>query len=390
MHLLTKFNTNKPLLFFCGSFLTHEGLKNYKGETPAATIWIKGLLSGISDNGIAVKCFSPIWDSLFPKGKLFPGKQKYLDPIITQVLIRYLNLPFFRTFSVIYSLERNIIKAIKGGDKPIAILNYNTYPYYCRALKKISRKYPDIPWVNVVLDLDDPTKDNWARFLKDTIGSKASIFLSWWGFQNAPIRNKLHLDGGWHGELPIIQKNGNKILLYAGKFAKFGGIQDIIDAIEIFPLEDVIFEFYGKDYYQPLTDLAIRDKRVHIMGFVSDEQLNRACMNATAFLSPREIDFQGTRMIFPSKILFYLKFQKPILSAMLPGLSPEYKEVLIAPLNNTPNDWALTMEKIIRFSEDDLTLIAEKSRKLLEKKKWENQAASLLKFMDKIKKLQSK
>jgi len=377
---------NKKLtLFFCGSVLTYEGLKQYKGETPAASIWIKGLLDGVLANDIDVKCFSPVWDSLFPKGKLYPGKKKYLDPTISQILVKYFNIPFLRTLSVAFSLEKQINKALKEGEKPIAILNYNTYPYYCKALKNISKKHPDIPWINLVLDLDDPTKDNWNKFNTDTQGSTASIFLSWWGFLNAPIKNKLHLDGGWHGDLPIGVKRVKKTFLYAGKFAKFGGIQEIIDAIELLPDKDVEFQFFGKDYYQPLTDLAEKDQRVRIYGFVSDEELNNACLNATAFLSPREIDFQGTRMIFPSKILFYLKYQKPIISALLPGLSPEYNDVLISPINDTPNGWAKTMNKVIEFSEVELVQITEKCKRLLKQKEWKNQAQSLLKFIENLK-----
>ena len=78
---------NKKTVFFCGAVLTHEGLKKHKGETPAASIWIKGFLTGLTANGVDVKCFSPIWDSLFPKGKLFPGNIKFLEPKIKQILV---------------------------------------------------------------------------------------------------------------------------------------------------------------------------------------------------------------------------------------------------------------------------------------------------------------
>jgi glycosyltransferase involved in cell wall biosynthesis len=375
---------NNKTIFFCGAMLNHDGLVRYKGETPAASIWIKGFCTGLQNNGISVKCFSPIRDSLFPKGRLFPGQIKYLDNLVSHVLVRYINFPLLRTFSVAYSLEKAIVKEIKAGAEPIAILNYNTYPYYIKALKKVSRRFPKIPWVNVVLDLDDPTKDNWDSFLEDTNGSKGSVFLSWWGYKNAPIKNKHHMDAGWLGTLLDLTKSDKKIFLYAGKYAKFGGIDDIINAIKVLRENDIIFEFYGKDEYQLLSELAKIDKRVHIKGFVTDAVLDAACKKATAFLSPREYDFQGTRMIFPSKIIFYLKYQKPIISAMLPGLSPEYENLLIVPVGNLPSDWAKTMTAVLSYSELELVLLANKCRLLLKKKTWENQAKSLIGFLENI------
>lgn len=375
---------NKKTVFFCGSVLTHEGLKKYKGETPAASIWIKGFLTGLIENGVDVKCFSPIWDSLFPKGKLLPGNVKFLEPKIKQVLVRYLNFPFLRTYSVAYSLKKKIEAALKIENNTVTIINYNTYPHYCIALKKIAKKYPEVIWINLILDLDDPIIDNWEKFSKDTIGSKGFIFLSWWGFQNSPVKNKIHLDGGWSGKLPKPEQNNNIVFLYAGKFDVYGGIDEIINAIQLIKDDNIVFEFYGKDYYQPLVDLSLIDSRVKLFGFVTDEQLDAACRKATAFLSPREFDFQGTKMIFPSKILFYLKYQKPIISALLPGLSPEYNEVLISPTDNTPKAWVDSMHKVICFTKTEQNLIIEKSKLLLHKKEWKMQTQRVVQFIENL------
>lgn len=369
-------------VFFCGALLNHEGIKKYKGEGPAPSNWIRGFFLGLIANDIQVKCFSPIWDALFPKGRLFPGKKEYLDNLVPQVLVKYLNFPSLRTFFVAHSLQRAITKCLKNGDKPIAILTYNTYPYYCKALKMVIKKFPEIPWFVVVLDLDNPEKNNWQVFLNDSEGSRGCTFLSWWGYQNAPIENKHHMDCGWNGTLPEIKNNELKTFLYAGKYSKAGGLDEIINAITLFKDDNIVFEFYGKDHYPKLLELASDDKRVKVMGFVTDEELDIACQNATAFLSPREFDYQGTKMVFPSKILYYLKYRKPIISAMLPGLSPDYENLLVKPSENTPTAWAATMKEVLELSSTELAIIAEKTNTLLEKKKWKNQAASLINFIE--------
>ena len=192
----------------------------------------------------------------------------------------------------------------------------------------------------------------------------------------------MHLDGGWTGKLPIPKQNNEIVFLYAGKFDVYGGINEIIDSILLIKDENIVFEFYGKDYYQPLIDLSLIDERVKVLGFVTDEELDKACKKATAFLSPREFDFQGTKMIFPSKILFYLKYQKPIISALLPGLSPEYSEVLISPTDNTPQAWVDSMSKVIHFSVTEQNLIIEKSKLLLDKKEWKMQTQRVVQFIE--------
>jgi len=371
-------------IFFCGSVLNYEGLKNYKGEPPASSQWIKGFVEGLNFNNTNVTNISAIWDSLFPKGKLLPGNKLYLDTDLNQELVKYINLPLIREYSVGNSIYKSIKKQIANGNLPDVIFNYNTYPYYVRALKRIKKEYPSIKWINIILDLDDPSVDNWKNFLSDTLGSDGSVFLSWWGYENAPIKNKFHLDCGWNGELPTVNYTDEIKFIHAGKNAKYGGTDELIEVIRNCRLEYVSFHFYGKDSYSTLTQLAELDKRVVLHGFVSNEELDEACRNATAFLSPRELNFQGTKMIFPSKLLTYLKYQKPIISAILPGLSPDYSDLLIVPETNDSNGWNDAINKILNYTEIEFNDIKGRSNELLVKKHWNYQTNLLLNFINKL------
>ncbi|WP_431293732.1 glycosyltransferase family 4 protein [Pedobacter sp. P26] len=372
---------NKEQVFWCGSVLNHAGLERYKGETPAATQWSRGLITGIQNNEVNVKLFAPVWDALFPKGKLFPGDAKYLDESYNQTLVKYINAPVLRTSSVALSLKFQIKKALGSGNKPLAILNYNTYPHYVKALKSIKKEYPDIPWINIVLDLDDPLTDNWGGFLNDTKESDGCVFLSWWGYQNAPVSNKLHLDSGWSGSLPVNVLSKRKKIIYAGKLFDYGGVQDVVDAISLVADRDVEFIFYGKGSHEGLNKLAAVDSRVVVKGFVSDDELHKACCEATGFLSPRDVNYHGTKMIFPSKILFYLQYRKPIISQLLPGLSPDYKKLLIQPDTDEPVSWARSIEKILNFAVDDLTEYEKNVSAFLLKKTWDAQGNNLINFI---------
>jgi len=373
-------------IFWCGSILNHAGLKRYKGEAPSATQWSRGLIGGINQQDIDVKLFAPIWDSLFPKGKLFPVNKKYLDDHYNQIPVHYINAPLLRTKSVATALTYRILKYIKTYGAPLAIFNYNTYPHYCKAIKAVKRKYPDIIWVNLVLDLDDPLNDNWLAFKNDVLGSDGCVFLSWWGYENAPIKHKIHLDSGWNGNLPKHEDNGENVFIYAGKLSDVGGIATIIEAIKHYPQQDVYFDFYGKGHHAGLEELASKDNRVRIRGFVSDEELDKACSHAKVFLSPRDLNFQGTRMVFPSKNLFYLTYRKPIISQMLPGLSPEYEKIMLTPPGDDPKSWSETMLYAMHMDEERLQDLANRIESFLYTRKWENQASKLMNFVKELSK----
>jgi glycosyltransferase involved in cell wall biosynthesis len=375
----------KERIIWCGASLNFKGLQRYKGEPPSASQWIKGFLKGIEDNAVEVEAYAPIWDSYFPKGKLFPGLHKFLDSSLNQTIVRYLNFPFLRKYSVAKALSSKIKNSIRKKGKPLAILNYNTYPHYCQALQSVVAKYPDVLWINVVLDLDDPDVDDWSKFRKDTKGSQGAIFLSWWGFQNSPLKYNLHMDCGWSGNLPIYEIPEKKIFIYAGKMADYGGINVLVDVIKKIDNPEIIFKFYGKGSNSKLIELAENDTRVKLGGFVTDEELNKVCEKAFAFLSPRDNSHQGTKMIFPSKILFYLKYQKPVISSMLLGMSPDYKNVLIEPIDDSVVAWKKQIEIVSKYKSRDMLEIKQKTSTLLAMKTWQNQGNNVINLIKKIK-----
>jgi hypothetical protein len=339
---------------------------------------LRGLLSIDAD----VQVFAPIWDTLFPKGKLWPGDQKYLDATINQTLISYTNLPLCRTASVGMSVAKAIKKRLDTGERPLAVLTYNTYPHYVKAMEIVKHRFPEVPWVNVILDMDDPIQDDWQAFNVSTRHSDGCVFLSWWGFENAPFDKKLHLDGGCD-EFVECDSAGSieKKFVYAGKYVGYGGITDILNAIKSTENPNLRFEFFGKERCEALENLAAIDSRIRIRGFVEECELESACRNAHAFLAPREIAFQGTRMIFPSKILFFLKFGKPIISPLLPGMSPEYASLLISPSDSTATSWSSSINHVAQMKSCDLETIATRIRIFLNRRTWQSQSNRLLDFI---------
>ena len=56
---------------------------------------------------------------------------------------------------------------------------------------------------------------------------------------------------------------------------------------------------------------------------------------ADCFVNPRPSCLAGNEANFPSKILEYMAYMKPIVSTMTPGLHPSYSQILIIPEKET-------------------------------------------------------
>ena len=81
----------------------------------------------------------------------------------------------------------------------------------------------------------------------------------------------------------------------------------------------------GKGNYFEIKKLVEKDNRIKFFGYVSRTQLEEKCRQTDIFVNPRKT--YGNDTNFPSKILFYLSFKKPIISTRS-GLSPKYNSIL--------------------------------------------------------------
>jgi glycosyltransferase involved in cell wall biosynthesis len=58
-------------------------------------------------------------------------------------------------------------------------------------------------------------------------------------------------------------------------------------------------------------------------------------------------------MTFPSKLLEYLPYGKPIVSTWTEGLSPEYRDLLLVPEGNAPEAFAHLIDEALIYSRDE-------------------------------------
>lgn len=376
-------------ILFIGTIMSNYGILRNNGVSAASTQWSNGLLDSLMKNGCNIHNLSHIWNRTFPFGKIIPGTKLDLATEYSTTLVRFINIKGVRIYSLYKGLLKGFLKLNSKKGLPDIILFYNAYYFNILLAKKVKSMFPNLKLILIVLDLQDPDIDNWSKFKKDFEIFDGCIFLSWWAYINAPIDNKIHIDAGWDGIIKKSKKNKDTseiIFLYAGKMHKFGGVQILIEAIKKIPakIKNIRFEFFGKEVSSELIDLSKIDNRVVVKGFVSEYELEEAFDRSHVFLSPLDLTYSDNKMVFPSKILNYLRYKKPILASKSKGISRDYDDVLFYPESNDAQGWLSLILRLYSFTVSEYSLVESKSEKLLNQKRWDNHVEKLIGFTENI------
>ena len=152
-----------------------------------------------------------------------------------------------------------------------------------------------------------------------------------------------------------------KRILYTGMLSKWGGVTLLIKAFA--KMKDPSLELWICGYgNSSIIDKALRkDSRITFFGMVNETKLISIYQRASVFVNPRPNYVSGNDMNFPSKILEYMSYGKPIISTWTPGLSEEYRDFLEVPEQDTPLSLARTIEEVLGWCSKE---ILEREKKL--------------------------
>ena len=119
-----------------------------------------------------------------------------------------------------------------------------------------------------------------------------------------------------------------KIILFTGNISKLTGIIDFALLFNEISNSNFELHIYGKGYDEILKNLSEKNSSIKIFGFVNDEVLENAMRSAWIYVNPRSISEETLQNTFPSKILEYLRYGKPILSTKSSGIGNKYDSFL--------------------------------------------------------------
>ncbi|HAW18860.1 MAG TPA: hypothetical protein DCX14_01640 [Flavobacteriales bacterium] len=361
-----------------GTILDHSAFTSDLAANPASTKWLSGFVGGLHDNGDKVSLCGHCYARAWPRGALFPGKREYLDHNYDNHLVRFINVPGVRYGSMGRGYYRSGCVASQDCN-PDLIVTYNPYPWHVSAARRLRRKL-NIPWVCLNLDFDEVGED-WKCFLRVAGDADAHLFLSHWGYLNAPVENKINLDSGVSHLAPEFGANSNREtinLVYLGSLSDSAGLKVLLALPDLIQNENVRFIYGGKGYPEVnsrLLDLEKSDSRVDFRGFVDDREMKALFDQADIFLNPRDPMQVINDMVFPSKIMHYLQTGKTVVSTWTRGLEECYRDLMIIAEEPSVEDYSKAVSRAISESHQDRTLRANLIKDfLLESRLWSKQA----------------
>lgn len=362
-----------------GIFAETEILTN-PAISPAGVIWQEGLVASLRTEGVPVISIGHMPEPLWPKGRLWVRTGEPASGIRAEG-IAYLNIPVLRMKELSRRYCDALERIVKRNGQPSVILSYNAYPYNVSAGLH-GQTQLGIPWVCIVADPPNDSRDGYEKAADLAAGR---VFLPWSCYSTCNAIPKLFLEGGIRRDAPILTRrmsSSKRYLLYAGRISPANGLKLLLDAFTL--VEDPGLELWlcGKAEGDLIETGCRRDPRVKYLGVLPTSDLVRVSESAICFLNPRDSTVAGNRSNFPSKVLHYLAYGRPIISSWTDGLSPEYRQVLIVPPDETPTSWAQTIQGVVTrkasYFADTLGTVREFVRA---GKLWDQQAARLLSWL---------
>lgn len=354
--------------------------------SPAANRWQKGLIEAIQTEFCPIVLIAHLPESYWPRGNVRPGRASDIDGQFKNCFVQYLNVPLLRSYTLSQGYSNSISEIEINDKKPLAIISYNPNRHNIAAGLYAQSRY-NIPWIDLCADAYEPGED-WIKYPCNAKRASGHVFLSYGAYESCPYSPKLHLDGGVNqiridSEKKCKKRADSKIILYSGMMSIWGGVSFLLKAFKTIDDPTVKLWICGHGRNADLESALKYDKRIRNFGFVSENRLQELCQQANVFINPRPANIPGNKMNFPSKILEYLIYGKPIISTWTPGLSPEYREVLEVLDEENIQCLAEKIKEVIIWPEQKVKNHASKVRSfLLTQKTWKYQAQRLADWLE--------
>lgn len=377
-------SSSEPLrILWVGPVIAESHFANL-AVSAAASIWQQGFIDSIGEHGAQVEVLTHLPCRAFPVGSLWPvhGGQIFSGHIQGHGL-PYLNIPKVREWFLARQYEQALerLLAVKPFD---LVVSYNVEAYVtvpiARALSKIS-----LPWVAIIADLP---KVNPRRFLDRSNVEIADgrIYLSWKNFIEFRNQQKdFYLEGGVHQQIGQTQneESGVKRIAYFGGITALGGIDLFLGASKYLLGPGYEFHIVGVGDTSRLNDYLKSDSRIVYHGSLSQNELIKLGQRMDMFINPRPSKLSENN--FPSKILTYLGFGKPVISTFGFGISPEYKDILIEIKEDSAPTLAAAIEKVAQWNQEQLEQYRVKVNTFVrESKVWNVQAKRVLSWFESL------
>ena len=369
------------LLWFDGVF-NHSTLTKHKSLSPASSFWKTNLILNLQKLGVEnITLCCPI-EQAWPLGKLMVNKKNYKSITgLKAYFFSYLNFPLIREAFKFFILKNKFQKYINSRRKlPKFVVTWSVQgpndkeKPEIKLARLISKKH-HIKWLCLIGEGVTPP------------GATHYMYSCWDAYLNCKYEKKYYLDGG----IPdfLSDKNisntklNNKVFMYIGDLGIHGGALQLAESFNQINNKNIELLFCGKGHNKDLEKLADSNSRIKILGYLNEKKLNQIATNAYAFVNPRPLNFEPNLLNFPSKLLYYFSFEKPVLSTISPGMSPEIINSVIPIWNTEIQGIKDPINALLSKSETEYKELCKIIKKIKKKKKWKSEVSKFKNWIEK-------
>ena len=359
---------------------------NHFQISPAANKWQNDLYEELIRQGYQVLNISIINDAYWPRGKLFPYRKDYRANY--GKIAPYINLLGLRNLSIFISKSIFLIQLIiKKRELPLFVVTYNHQ--YSASIISLLMSVFGIKWINICADAYNPNK-YWTNFPILPKLAKANIFLSHWAYQNCPFGRQIFFWGGISkrqssSSYPYPLTNQKIKIMYSGMLNQWGGITNFLEFVSKLHKSnyEIIITGHSRDAHFERI-LKKLDSKVRFYGLVSNKKLEKLMEETHVFINPRPNNVDGNDMNFPSKIIEYLSFEKPIISTKTLGIPDYFNGVLYSLDESSDSAYLNSIDRHLSYIETNYHQACLKVKKFNENSSITNTVSQLMEKLNEL------
>ena len=357
-------------ILLIGVVINPKSVSKYKAISSATNKWQYELIKSIENCKVDISVISYVSEKSWPLGKLFPKLNKEdLDNLNVIKTFTYLNIFYLREFFIYFKIK-SILKNNSENKSFDFLMTFNSL-----LRNNLILKFANKNTKNLTISI---TGD--GKICKI---ANISIIQNYNSFLNINKNRKYFYQGGIH-ELKTIDDsiiNYPKVIVFTGTITKLTGIDKFAMQFAKLNIEGIELHVYGRGDISNIKKLATKFNKIKVFGYVSLVELKKAMNDAFCYVNPRNEVEEFNQNTFPSKLLEYVSYGKPILSTFSTSLDTEFNKLLL--LYDSDNIMSLNEQLMVikNMNNDELTAHKNKLRLYTINNSWEKSTDSLLKYL---------
>jgi glycosyltransferase involved in cell wall biosynthesis len=287
----------------------------------AASDWQARLAAALQELGASITVFSHVPQAIWPRDPLLSrARGRSIPRGLRGEFAGYWNLPSVRITSRARSYKR-LLCAHSERQPFDYIFTYNADGAQLDAARDARSRYGS-RWICIHAD-GPPVK-----------GADGYIVLSWQCFEAERVRSRaIHIDGGVSCQEAAAKPRETspgepRRIVYAGSWTKYTGVFALVEAFSLLRDTSLRLHLCGKGDHVALERAISGDDRIILHGLLERDRLDEVMASATVFVNPRPVSGYLIQFTYPSKLLQYIGYCRPIVSTPCHGLAPEYDELI--------------------------------------------------------------